>query len=334
MNKVTSTENVILDFVYDASSWLVGVNTIEGNYFYVRDITGNIIGLIDKNGNFVVKYKYDAWGKLLKGLPSEDDEDLCIAARFNPFLYKDCYYDVETQFLYQNKRYYNPKIARFIQPKSLSYNNLKLFNGLNMYSYVFNNPIVFSYNKLPESDNDVIQYSNLFINMGNIVSKEQIQKKNSVSYEPKKITNPFNYYDNSFSLLSGLIKVNRTYNGLADIKSLENLGIITSIYGLVLNILFSACENYLNPELSIDEKNVSFGVDVIHNIGQTVGTWGLSCIPYAGPFLAILVPVKVEFLWSGEINFFGYEIEREPLLLIDGKTPEVLLKEWISSWFD
>ena len=61
---------------------------------------------------------------------------------------------------------------------------------------------------------------------------------------------------------------------------------------------------YLNPELSIDRKNVSFGVDVIHIIGQTVGTWGLSCIPYARPFLAILVPVKVEFLWSGEIIFF------------------------------
>lgn len=60
----------------------------------------------------------------------------------------------------------------------------------------------------------------------------------------------------------------------------------------------------------------------------------LSCIPYAGPFLAILVPVKVEFLWSVEINFFGYEFERKPLFLIDGKTPEVLLKEWISSWLD
>lgn len=73
-----------------------------------------------------------------------------------------------------------------------------------------------------------------------------------MSYEPKKITNPFNYYDNIFSLFSGLIKVNRTYNDLPDIKSFENLGIIISIYGLVLNIFFSACENYLNPELSID----------------------------------------------------------------------------------
>ena len=89
------------------------------------------------------EFLYDAWGKLLNELTSEDDEDLCIA-------------------------------ARFIQPKSLSYNNLKLFNGLNMYSYVFNNPIVFSYNKLHESDNDVIQYSNLFINMSDIVNKEQI----------------------------------------------------------------------------------------------------------------------------------------------------------------
>ena len=34
-------------------------------YFYVRDITGNIIQIIDINGNIQVEYKYDAWGKIL-----------------------------------------------------------------------------------------------------------------------------------------------------------------------------------------------------------------------------------------------------------------------------
>jgi hypothetical protein len=36
-----------LDFTYDANNQLVGLTTSEGNYFYIKDITNNIIGLID-----------------------------------------------------------------------------------------------------------------------------------------------------------------------------------------------------------------------------------------------------------------------------------------------
>lgn len=60
MNKITSTKNVKLDFVYDARATLIGVNTIEGHYFYIREITCNILGLIDNEGNYKLKYKYDA----------------------------------------------------------------------------------------------------------------------------------------------------------------------------------------------------------------------------------------------------------------------------------
>lgn len=46
MNKTTINEEVRLDFVYDASTMLIGINTIEGNYVYRRDILGNIVILL------------------------------------------------------------------------------------------------------------------------------------------------------------------------------------------------------------------------------------------------------------------------------------------------
>ncbi len=137
MHKVTLDENVILDFIYDSNSMLVGVNTIEGNYFNVRDIIDNIIGLIDKNGNFVIKYNYDAWGKLLDKVALID----CIVSRHNPFIYKGYYFDSETNFYYLNSRYYSPEICRFISPDSVDYLEPGSFNGLNLYCYCMNNPI-------------------------------------------------------------------------------------------------------------------------------------------------------------------------------------------------
>ena len=39
--------------------------SINGEYYYIRNLQGDIIGLIDKNGTEVVSYTYDTWGKLI-----------------------------------------------------------------------------------------------------------------------------------------------------------------------------------------------------------------------------------------------------------------------------
>ena len=134
-----------LDFIYDANSKLIGLTTIQGNYFYVRDVIGNIIGIIDSNGNYVIKYKYDAWGNLLSNLPSIDDNTVTIAAKYNPFMYKGYYYDVETGWFWLSSRYYSPELCRFISPADVSSLNPSSINGLNLYSYANYNPINITY---------------------------------------------------------------------------------------------------------------------------------------------------------------------------------------------
>lgn len=137
MNKVTSKEDVDIDFIYDVSSKLIGLNTEEGNYFYIRDITNTIVGLVDKKGEFVVKYLYDAWGNILNKEIIED----CIASRHNPFVYKGYYLDLETNFYYLKSRYYNPEMHRFVINDNPLFMKYKELNGLNLYCYCSNNPV-------------------------------------------------------------------------------------------------------------------------------------------------------------------------------------------------
>ena len=65
-------------------------------------------------------------------------------AKLNPFRYRGYYYDAETGLYYLNSRYYDPSIGRFISPDSIEYLASETINGLNVYAYCLNNPVMFS----------------------------------------------------------------------------------------------------------------------------------------------------------------------------------------------
>ena len=105
-------------------------------YFYIRDITGNITNIIDSNGTIKVSYEYDAWGKVIN---VDVDEDLI---EINSYLYKGYYYDKETSLYYCNSRYYDPKLRRWISIDDINYLDIETINGVNLYAYCMNNPIM------------------------------------------------------------------------------------------------------------------------------------------------------------------------------------------------
>lgn len=107
------------------------------SFYYVRDILANIIGIVDNNGKFVVKYTYDAFGKILT--TTSDLKD--TLGKDNPFIYKGYYYDYETSLYYCNSRYYVPELGRWLNADDVSYLDLSSVNGLNLYAYYENNPI-------------------------------------------------------------------------------------------------------------------------------------------------------------------------------------------------
>lgn len=117
----------------------MGLSIGNKEYFYIKDILENIIGIIDQEGNVVVYYRYDAYGNLLK----EDIRINNLASRHNEILYKGYVYDRESKLYYLKSRYYNPRIGRFISMDEVSYVNPKDINGLNLYAYCNNNPIMY-----------------------------------------------------------------------------------------------------------------------------------------------------------------------------------------------
>ena len=62
----------------------------------------------------------------------------------NPFRYRSYYYDTETGLYYLNSRYYDPETGRFINVDDISIINESndLLNGLNLFIYCSNNPVM------------------------------------------------------------------------------------------------------------------------------------------------------------------------------------------------
>ena len=133
-----------LEFFYDHT----GVFAIKHNnttYFYRKDAQANIVALLDNTGAVVVKYKYDAWGKcrVLNANGTEITDDTHIGI-LNPFRYRSYYYDTGIGLYFLKTRYYDPEIGRFMTIDDISYLDPESINGLNLYAYCFNNPVMFT----------------------------------------------------------------------------------------------------------------------------------------------------------------------------------------------
>ena len=131
-----------IDFIYDHTG-VAGFVYNAMKYYYRKDIQGNVTALINDNGLVVASYVYDAWGNHkvydINGVETTDVTDI---GNINPFRYRSYYYDIETGLYFLKTRYYDPETGRFISPDSIEYINPETINGLNLYAYCGNNPVM------------------------------------------------------------------------------------------------------------------------------------------------------------------------------------------------
>ena len=104
----------------------------------------HIIAILDNTGAVVVQYVYDAWGESLV-LDAEGNEITSAShvGQLNPFRYRGYFYDVETGLYYFQSRYYDPEMGRFINMDNVDYSDPETLNGLNLYAYCLNNPVMY-----------------------------------------------------------------------------------------------------------------------------------------------------------------------------------------------
>ena len=123
----------LLYFTYDGSVPM----TVTHNgtvYYYVTNLQGDVVAILDGSGSAVVQYTYDAWGNLLGDEPADD-----TIGHLNPLRYRGYVYDQETRLYYCQSRYYNPKVGRFLNADAYASTGQGLL-GYNMFAYCGNNP--------------------------------------------------------------------------------------------------------------------------------------------------------------------------------------------------
>ena len=135
------TGNVIrtIYYVYDANGQPVGMKYNGVQYWYQKNMQGDVVRILNASGAEVVSYAYDAWGKVLSVSGSLSS----TVGAANPFRYRGYYYDTETGWYYLNTRYYDPNVGRFLSPDTILGANGGLL-GYNLYAYCNNNPVMFA----------------------------------------------------------------------------------------------------------------------------------------------------------------------------------------------
>ena len=109
-----------LHFFYDAQNRPAVVVYNGTAYAYVKSLQGDILAILDENGNTVVSYGYDAWGAPL-WCTGELAETL---GKVQPFRYRGYVFDEETGLYYLRSRYYNSELGRFLNADTIYYCNL------------------------------------------------------------------------------------------------------------------------------------------------------------------------------------------------------------------
>ena len=132
-----STEE--LHFFYDAQSRPTFVKWNNAMYRYVHNLQGDIVGIVDSNGNLVVEYKYDTWGKLISTNGSMTD----TLGKQNLFRYRGYIYDEETRLYYLRSRYYDMVACRFVNEDDF-YGELAQRYPHNLYCYCMNAPFCYA----------------------------------------------------------------------------------------------------------------------------------------------------------------------------------------------
>ena len=135
---VTTNQTVtaVMDFVYDESgkpfAMIDQLSVQPKTYYYVLNLQGDVVKLIDQDGAEAAAYTYDAWGNILSQSGSMAD--------VNPLRYRGYYYDVETGFYYLQSRYYDPANHRFINADAYASTDSNDAISCNMFAYCGNNP--------------------------------------------------------------------------------------------------------------------------------------------------------------------------------------------------
>ena len=124
--------------LYDNEDSVCGILYKNVPYYFIKNLQGDVIAIVDKDAQTVARYSYDAWGVPEIKLDSSN----CQIATVNPFRYRGYYYDEDTGLYYLQSRYCNPMTGRLINEDEASiFVFAKNPIRTNLYAYCNNSPV-------------------------------------------------------------------------------------------------------------------------------------------------------------------------------------------------
>ena len=128
--------NDTLLFYYDSDGSATSFSYNGTMYFYVKNLQGDVIRIIDLAGTEVASYVYDAWGNI------KDTNGEPTIREINPIRYRGYVYDTETSLYYLQSRYYDPFTGRFLNADDTAFIGVSgtVLSG-NLFAYCENNPV-------------------------------------------------------------------------------------------------------------------------------------------------------------------------------------------------
>ncbi|MCG7406167.1 RHS repeat-associated core domain-containing protein [Paenibacillus sp. ACRRX] len=122
-------------YIHDLNGKLVGRQDAASGkmQYYQLNGHGDVVALVDEQGQKLNEYRYDIWGQ-----PLEEKETVP-----NILKYSGEYWDKTTGLQYLRARWYDPSMGRFINEDTYE-GDIKNPLSLNLYLYVANNPLIYS----------------------------------------------------------------------------------------------------------------------------------------------------------------------------------------------
>ena len=130
-----------IDFIYDEDGRpyaMVYESSTKPKcvYYYILNVQGDVVALMNEAGNVVADYTYDEWGKLISVTGSNT-----TMGNITPLRYRGYIYDRDTGLYYLQSRYYDPAIGRFINADTYTTTDADGILSSNMFAYCENNPV-------------------------------------------------------------------------------------------------------------------------------------------------------------------------------------------------
>lgn len=130
--------------IYDDNGIPQGFMIGETSFAFVRNLQGDVIAMVDMNGNILMELSYDAWGNMEYHLSEGVTEEVAIVlTALCPLTYRGYNYDFTTGLYYLQSRYYNPEWGRFLNcdDTAILLATQGETHNANLFAYCANNPV-------------------------------------------------------------------------------------------------------------------------------------------------------------------------------------------------